>query len=142
VCVALAVVKDLLGSARQSLSSCSTLFQPFLPTAAPNRTLFHEDRKKTIRRLATGVPGRFSGLRFSPYGTAFLTDAIIVQRYVEIDGRLLRAMAVVKVRASGHSNEIRHFHIEDHGIRVGGPMTDYEGLLSGRPTARAPAQLT
>ena len=37
---------------------------------------------------------RYTDLRFSPYGTAFLTDAIIVQRYVEIDSRLQRMMAV------------------------------------------------
>jgi hypothetical protein len=33
---------------------------------------------------------------FSPQGIAFLTDAIIIQRYREIDGELKRAMAVVK----------------------------------------------
>jgi len=37
---------------------------------------------------------RYTDLRFSPYGTAFLTDAIIVQQYVEIDSRLQRMMAV------------------------------------------------
>jgi circadian clock protein KaiC len=42
-----------------------------------------------------------------PYGTAFLTDSIIMQRYVEIDSRLERMMAVVKMRASRHSNQLR-----------------------------------
>jgi circadian clock protein KaiC len=115
---------------------------------------FRDDYRESLSRLvsalaSTGVTvlmtseleDRFSDLRFSPYGTAFLTDAIIVQRYVEINGRLLRAMAVVKVRASAHSNELRHFHIDDHGIRIGDPMADYAGLLSGRPTARVAAEL-
>lgn len=115
---------------------------------------FRDDYRESLSRLvsalaSTGVTvlmtseleDRFSDLRFSPYGTAFLTDAIIVQRHVEINGRLLRAMAVVKVRASAHSNELRHFHIDDHGIRIGDPMADYDDLLSGRPTARVAAEL-
>ena len=90
---------------------------------------------------ADGEGAGASDLRFSPYGTAFLTDATIVQRYVEIDGRLLRAMALVKVRASGHSNERRYFHIDDQGIRVGDPMADFDSSLSGRPTFRIPIAL-
>jgi circadian clock protein KaiC len=42
-------------------------------------------------------------------------------------------MAVVKVRASNHSNEIRQFEITDDGIVIGEPVLDYEGLLAGRP---------
>jgi circadian clock protein KaiC len=111
---------------------------------------FRDDYRESLSRLvsalaSTGVTvlmtseleDRYDDLRFSPYGTAFLTDAIIVQRYVEIDSCLLRAMAVVKVRASAHSNELRRFQIGDEGIRLDEPLKTYEGLLSGRPTLRA-----
>jgi hypothetical protein len=43
---------------------------------------------------------RYTDLRFSPHGTAFLTDAIIMQRYIELRGQLQRVMAVVKVRGA------------------------------------------
>jgi circadian clock protein KaiC len=39
-------------------------------------------------------------LRFGPHGIAFLTDAIVIERYLEIDGQLRRAMGVVKLHAS------------------------------------------
>ena len=39
-------------------------------------------------------------LQLSPQGIAFLTDAIIIQRYIEIDCELRRAMSVVKLHAS------------------------------------------
>jgi circadian clock protein KaiC len=80
---------------------------------------------------------RYTDLRFSPYGTAFLTDAIIVQRYIEVDSRLQRVMAVVKLRGSMHSNELRLFSIDATGIRLGERMQGQEGLLGGRPTRRA-----
>ena len=86
--------------------------------------------------MTSELEDRYSDLRFSPYGTAFMTDAIVVQRYVELDSRLQRVMAVVKVRASAHSNELRLFTINDDGIHVGEILTNEEGLLGGRPTRR------
>ena len=84
--------------------------------------------------LTSELEDRYTDLRFSPYGSAFLTDAIIVQRYIEIGSRLKRVMAVVKVRASLHSNELRQFEITDDGIVIGDTLLDYEGILSARPT--------
>jgi len=84
--------------------------------------------------MTSELEDRYTDLRFSPYGTAFLTDAIIVQRYVEIDSRLRRMMAVVKVRASAHSNELREYQIDDAGLRIGDIVTNQDGLLSGRST--------
>ena len=84
--------------------------------------------------MTSELEDRYTDLRFSPYGSAFLTDAIIVERYIEIESRLKRVMAVVKVRGSPHSNELRLFEITDAGIIIGEPVRDHEGLLSGRPT--------
>jgi hypothetical protein len=108
---------------------------------------FREDFRESLLRLVTALAGagvtamltseledRYTDLRFSPYGTAFLTDAIIVQRCIELDSRLLRVMAVVKVRSRAHSDELRLFSIDDEGIRVGERLAGQEGLLGGRPT--------
>jgi len=84
--------------------------------------------------MTSELEDRYTDLRFSPYGSAFLTDAIIVERYIEIESRLKRVMAVVKVRGSAHSDELRLFEITDAGIIIGEPVQDYEGILSGRPT--------
>jgi circadian clock protein KaiC len=86
--------------------------------------------------MTSELEDRYNDLRFSPYGTAFLTDAIIVQRYVEIDSQLMRVMAVVKIRGSAHSNELRLFDIDAGGIRLGRRMSGQEGILGGRPTRR------
>ena len=110
---------------------------------------FQTDFRESLLRLVTALASagvsllmtseledRYTDLRFSPYGAAFLTDAIIVQRYIEIDSRLLRVMAVVKVRASHHSNELRLYSIGEDGIRIGEMLPDQEGLLGGRPTRK------
>jgi circadian clock protein KaiC len=106
---------------------------------------FQADFRESLLRLVTALAAagvtvlltceledRYTDLRFSPYGAAFLTDAIVVQRYIEADSRLLRAMAVVKVRASAHSDELREYHIDEKGIHMGSRLTGYAGLLSGQ----------
>jgi circadian clock protein KaiC len=115
-------------------------------TLAPTfRQDFRESMARMMAALAdTGatvvmtseLEDRYDDLRFSPYGTAFLTDSIIVQRYIEVDSRLQRVVAVVKVRSSAHSNELRLFHITDQGIEIDRTLPDHEGLLGGRPTRR------
>lgn len=75
-------------------------------------------------------------LRFSPYGMAFSTDTIIVQRCIEIESRLLRVMAEEKVRASDYSDELRLYQIDDYGIRISKMLVEQEGLLGGRPTQK------
>jgi circadian clock protein KaiC len=74
-------------------------------------------------------------LQFSPHGIAFLNDAIVIQRYLEIGGRLRRAMGVVKVRGSQHSKDLREYEVTaDATLVIGRPLAGYEGLLTGAPT--------
>lgn len=63
----------------------------------------------------------------------FLVDAIVLMRYVEVDSAMQRALAVLKMRGSGHAKEIRSFSIGQGGIQVGEPFSGREGILSGNP---------
>jgi circadian clock protein KaiC len=87
--------------------------------------------------MTSELEDRYTDLRFSPYGSAFLTDAIIVQRYIELESQLSRVISVVKVRGSAHSSDIRQFEIHEDGIAIGERIDDYEGLLGGRPLKTA-----
>ncbi|TBU91971.1 ATPase domain-containing protein [Phytopseudomonas dryadis] len=130
------------GASRVVVDSLSGFELSLAPT-------FREDFRSSLASLvsalaASGVTvmmtceleDRYTDLRFSPYGTAFLTDAIIVQRYIEIESQLLRVMAVVKMRASRHSDQLRLYRIDDQGIHIDGRLSDTEGLLSARPSRK------
>jgi len=86
--------------------------------------------------VTSELEDRYTDLRFSPYGAAFLTDAIIVERYIQLHDELRRCLAVVKVRDSDHSKELREFKIVKGRLVIGAAITGYEGLLTGRVTAR------
>lgn len=135
---------DRLKATRVVIDSLSGFELAVAPT-------FRDDFRESLARLVTALAAtgatvlmtseledRYTDLRFSPYGTAFLTDAIIVQRYIEVDSRLLRMMAVVKVRSSPHSDQLRQYSIDDDGIHIGQMLNDQEGLLSGSATKTNP----
>ncbi len=88
--------------------------------------------------MTTELEDRYTDLRFSSYGNAFLADAIIMQRYVEVTGSLKRIISVVKVRASMHSKDIRFFDISDGGTQIGEVLTGFHGILSGEPMKKIP----
>ena len=107
---------------------------------------FREDFRESLYRMVAVLTGMgitmmmtaeledsYMDLRFSPHGTAFLTDAIIMQRYIALKGQLQRVMAVVKVRGSAHSKDLRTFEITEKGIVMGETLGGYEGLLTGSP---------
>jgi circadian clock protein KaiC len=110
---------------------------------------FREDFRESLYRLvgtltATGVTvfmtaevsEAFSEARFTSENVSFITDEIIVQRYVEIKGELRRVMAVIKMRGSDHTHEFRSFEVTAKGVVVGGPLTEYDGIITGVPTLR------
>ena len=113
---------------------------------------FREDFRESLYRMVAVLTGMgvtmmmtaeledsYASLRFSPHGTAFLTDVIIMQRYIELQGRLQRVMSVVKVRGSAHSKEIRAYEINRNGLVVGDQLSTYDGLLTGHPKSNETA---
>jgi circadian clock protein KaiC len=111
---------------------------------------FREDFRESLYRLvgaltATGVTvfmtaevsEGFPDARFTSEKVSFITDEIIVQRYVEIEGELRRVMAVIKMRGSDHTHEFRTYDVTANGVVVGPALTQYDGIITGVPTLRA-----
>ena len=135
-----------VGATRVVVDSLSGFVLALAPTF---RSEFREALARMVAALAvTGVTvlmtseteDRYGELAFSPYGTAFLTDAIIVQRYVEVESQLRRLIGVVKVRGSDHFKGLHQFEVDDRGIQIGAMLPQHGGLLTGRPSR--PKQLS
>jgi circadian clock protein KaiC len=62
-----------------------------------------------------------------------IADNVILLRYVEIAGRLDRAISVLKARGVAHAPELRRFTITPQGPEVGPAFTDLRGVLTGVP---------
>ncbi len=55
-------------------------------------------------------------------------------RYFEAEGAIHRALSVIKKRTGSHENTIRELQLTSNGIRVGEPLTNFHGVLTGTPT--------
>ena len=133
---------ERLGAKRVVIDSLSGFEVALAPT-------FREDFRESLYRLvgtltATGVTvfmtaevsEAFSEARFTTEKVSFITDEIIVQRYIEMEGELKRVMAVIKMRGSDHSHHFRLYEVTPKGVIVGGPLTEYDGIITGVPTLR------
>ncbi len=69
----------------------------------------------------------------SPVDASYLADAVILMRYFENRGTVRQAISVMKKRGGRHERTIRDFSLEPGGIRVGEPLKDFRGVLTGVP---------
>ncbi|OUL18613.1 ATPase domain-containing protein [Nostoc sp. 106C] len=66
-------------------------------------------------------------------GISYLADIIVFLRYLEMQGELRRAIGVLKKRMSDFEKTLREFEISRYGIKVGKPLTQLRGVLTGLP---------
>jgi circadian clock protein KaiC len=69
----------------------------------------------------------------SPVDVSYLADCVILLRYYEAQGRIHKAISVVKKRSGVHETAIRDFSMGKGGISVGEPLERFRGILLGVP---------
>ena len=69
----------------------------------------------------------------TPLDISYLSDAVLMLRYFEVDGMVRRALSVVKKRSGQHEHAIREFALGASGIRVGLPLRGFTGILCRHP---------
>ena len=75
----------------------------------------------------------------TPVDASYLADAVILFRYFEAAGEIRQAISIVKKRSRSHEDAIREFRLTAQGIKVGPPLTEFQGILSGVPSYRGKA---
>ena len=76
--------------------------------------------------------GLFGDMK-SPVDVTYLADTVILLRYFEAAGRVRRAVSVIKKRAGRHEDTIREYRIDNTGLRLGAPLSGFQGVLRGVP---------
>jgi circadian clock protein KaiC len=60
-----------------------------------------------------------------------ITDAIILLKYVELEGKITRIITLIKLRGSDHDKNLREFSITKKGITIGKPLKNVENISTG-----------
>ena len=76
-----------------------------------------------------GLIGRMS----SDIDVSYLADTVILLRYFEAEGQVRQALSVLKKRTGAHERTIRELTLTAKGVRVGEPLRDFAGVLTGVP---------
>lgn len=71
--------------------------------------------------------------RATDAGISHLADNLVFLRYLEMRGELRKAIGVLKKRTGSFEKTLREFQITEHGIKVGEPLTQLRGVLTGTP---------
>jgi circadian clock protein KaiC len=74
----------------------------------------------------------------SPVDVSYLADAVILLRYYETGGAFRRAISMLKKRTSLHEQSVRDYELTSSGIRVGGVLKEFQGILSGMQSHHVP----
>jgi circadian clock protein KaiC len=69
----------------------------------------------------------------SAVDVSYLADCVLLLRYYELDGELHKVVSVMKKRSGSHERAIRELHMDGDGIKIGEPLTNLRGILSGIP---------
>ena len=78
----------------------------------------------------SNVTGEF---RATDRNLSYLADNIVFLRHLELQGELRKAIGVLKKRTSDFERTLREFEMTEHGLKVGEPLTDLQGVLTGTP---------
>ena len=75
---------------------------------------------------------------FNPVDVSYLADTILLLRYFESGGAVHQAISVVKKRSGRHERTIRELQLGPDTIRVGRPLSEFQGVLTGVPSYVGP----
>jgi circadian clock protein KaiC len=115
-----------------------------LPTGHSPLVRMHELisylNERGVATLLVSAQHGIMGMSMSvPVDVSYLADAVVLFRFFEAMGQVRKAVSVVKNRTGAHETAIREMVIGPDRVRVGAPLTDFHGVMTGVPTYRGGA---
>jgi circadian clock protein KaiC len=83
--------------------------------------------------LTVAQHGIVGGTLQVPVEVSYLADTVIMLRFFEAAGEVRQAISVVKKRHGHHERTIRELAFTSRGIRIGEPLSNFQGVLTGTP---------
>ena len=89
--------------------------------------------------LVAAQHGMMGSQMVSPIDVSYLADAVVLLRFFEAEGMVRKAISVVKKRTGGHETTIRELAVGPERVRVGEPLSQFHGVMTGVPQYRGTA---
>jgi circadian clock protein KaiC len=75
-----------------------------------------------------------TGQLVTPADVSYIADTVMLLRFFEAEGKVRKAISIVKKRTGAHEETIREYGLgAPYGVRIGQPLTKFRGVLTGAP---------
>ena len=110
--------------------------------AMPEERLLAIQVHEVLSYLANnGVTSIFTLVQHGIFGSpvdeaaevSYLADTVVLLRYFEHGGAVRQAISAVKKRSGPHEHTIRECRVGKGGLKVGEPLAEFRGVLTGVP---------
>ena len=95
--------------------------------------LTYLNNRGVVTLMVLAQLGMIGNAMQSPVDVSYLADNILLLRYFEAHGEVRQAISMIKKRSGPHERAIRELRLGPDGIRVGQPLNDFQGVLTGTP---------
>lgn len=102
-------------------------------TAQMHELLAYLGQQGVVTLLSVTQSGMVGAMQ-SPVDTTYLADNVLLFRYFEARGVVRRAISVTKKRSGAHELSIRELTVDSNGMKIGEPLSQFQGILTGIPT--------
>ena len=106
------------------------------PLVRMHELLAYLNERQVATLLVAAQHGVIGSHMVSPIDVSYLADCVVLLRFFEAEGRIRKAISVVKKRTGKHESAIRELSLESGTVRVGEPLTDFHGVMTGVPQYR------
>jgi circadian clock protein KaiC len=126
------------GGARMVMIDSLNGYLHAIPTAHSPMVRMHEliaylNERGVATLLVSAQHGILGTAMASPIDVSYLADAVVLFRFFEAEGEVRKAVSVVKKRTGSHECSIRELVVGSTGIRVGAPLKQFQGIMTGVP---------
>lgn len=102
-------------------------------TAQLHELLAYLGQQGVVTVMTVSLSGLIGNTIPAPVDTTYLADNVVLFRYFEAEGKVRRAISVVKKRSGRHEQTIRELLLDSTGIVIGEPLIQFRGVLTGVP---------
>jgi len=121
------IIVDSLNGYLQAMASDRALTSQF------HELLTYLGQNSVSTIMVVAQTGLIGSAMASPVDVSYLADNVILLRYFEAGGAIRKAISVVKKRSGYHETTIREYNLSMDGIKLGDPLTEFRGVLTGVP---------
>jgi len=118
-----------------SLRGYNIAMEEFGSVVANMQNIINYTRKNKATLFLINEQEKLTGdLQITNLGVSYVADNILLIRFAEVNGKVIKVISSIKKRMGNHQSELREFKITENGLNVGKKLTNLRGLLTGVPT--------